>query len=75
MTLVDIDLGGESGLKLAKRLADQADGAPAPIILISMHSEEDYADLIAASPAIGFLPKTALSGAAIRGTLDGVGEP
>ena len=75
VTLVDIDLGGESGLKLAKRLADQADGAPAPIILISMHSEEDYADLIAASPAIGFLPKTALSGAAIRGTLDGVGEP
>jgi DNA-binding NarL/FixJ family response regulator len=75
VTLVDIDLGGESGLKLAQRLAEQADGAPAPIILISMHSEEDYADLIAASPAIGFLPKTALSGAAIRGTLDGVGEP
>ncbi|HET6987582.1 MAG TPA: response regulator transcription factor [Kribbella sp.] len=73
--LVDIDLGGESGLKLTRLLAEQADGAPAPIILISTHSEEDYADLIAASPAIGFLPKTALSGTAIRGTLDGVGEP
>lgn len=74
VTLVDIDLGPESGLKLTRLLADQADGAPTPMILISTHSEEDYADLIAASPAIGFLPKTALSGAAIRGTLDGVGE-
>ena len=73
--LVDIDLGGESGLKLARRLAEQAGGAPAPIILISTHSEEDYADLIAASPAIGFLPKTALSGTAIRGTLGGVSGP
>jgi len=71
VTLVDIDLGGESGLRLATRLAEQD---PAPIILISTHSGQDYADLIAASPAIGFLPKTALSGAAIRGTLDGVGE-
>ena len=68
--LVDIDLGGESGLRLAGRLAEQ-DGV-APIIMISLHSEEDYADLIAASPAIGFLPKTALSGPAIAEMLDGV---
>jgi DNA-binding NarL/FixJ family response regulator len=73
--LVDIDLGGESGLKLARRLTEQAGATPAPIILISTHSEEDYADLIAASPAIGFLPKTSLSGTAIRGTLDGVSGP
>ena len=70
--LVDIDLGAESGLRLAGRLAEQAGGAPAPIILISLHSEDDYADLIAASPAIGFVPKTTLSGSAIRETLDGV---
>ncbi|WP_238164626.1 hypothetical protein [Kribbella pittospori] len=55
MTLVDSNLGDESGLRLAKRLAEQADGSPAPLILISAHSEDDYADLIAASPAIGFL--------------------
>ncbi|NEA30562.1 response regulator transcription factor [Streptomyces sp. SID13031] len=73
--LVDIDLGGESGLRLAGRLAEQAGGAVAPIILISLHSEEDYADLIAASPAIGFLSKTALSGTAITETLDGVSGP
>jgi DNA-binding NarL/FixJ family response regulator len=69
VTLVDIDLGGESGLQLAALLAEQAEGSPAPLIMISTHSAEDYADLVAASPAIGFLPKTALSGAAIRETL------
>jgi len=33
--------------------------------LISTHAEQDYADLIAASPAVGFLPKAALSATAI----------
>jgi DNA-binding NarL/FixJ family response regulator len=69
VTLLDIDLGGESGLELAQRLADQED--PAPVILISTHAEQDYAELIAASPAIGFLPKTALSADAIRDLLAG----
>jgi DNA-binding NarL/FixJ family response regulator len=72
VTLLDIDLGGESGLELARRLQDQ-DG-PAPVILISTHAEQDYAELIAASPAIGFLPKTALSAAAIAGLLAGRGD-
>jgi CheY-like chemotaxis protein len=69
VTLLDIDLGSESGLELARRLHDQ-DG-PAPVILISTHAEQDYAELIAASPAVGFLPKTALSGDAIRKLLAG----
>lgn len=75
VTLVDIDLGAESGLRLAARLAEQANGSPGPLIMISAHSEEDYADLIAASPAIGFLSKTALSGAAVRETLGEAGGP
>jgi hypothetical protein len=29
--------------------------------LTSTHDEQDFADLIAASPALGFLPKLALS--------------
>jgi hypothetical protein len=37
--------------------------------MISTHAEQDYADLIAASPAIGFLPKSALSADAIRDLL------
>jgi DNA-binding NarL/FixJ family response regulator len=62
LALVDIDLGGESGLELVGRL-------PIPAILISTHDEQDYRDLIAASPAIGFLPKTLLSAAAIHDLL------
>jgi hypothetical protein len=44
------------------------------VILISTHAEQDYAELIAASPAIGFLSKTALSADAIRDQLAGHGE-
>ena len=69
VVLVDIDLGGESGFEVARRLNRQTAGRPAPVILISTHAEEDYADLIAASPAIGFLPKTSLSAGAIRDLL------
>jgi DNA-binding NarL/FixJ family response regulator len=74
VTLLDIDLGGESGLELARRLHGQAGRSPAPVILISTHAEQDYAELIAASPAIGFLPKTALSADAIRDLLAGQAE-
>jgi CheY-like chemotaxis protein len=71
VTLLDIDLGGESGLELARRLHGQSGPASAPVILTSTHAEQDYAELIAASPAIGFLPKTALSADAIHGLLSG----
>jgi CheY-like chemotaxis protein len=66
VALVDIDLAGESGFELARRLR-QPGGPVAAVILISTHSEEDFADLIAASPAVGFLSKAALSAEAIRG--------
>jgi DNA-binding NarL/FixJ family response regulator len=70
--LVDIDLGRESGFDVARRL--HGDGPMTPrVILISTHAEQDYADLIAASPAIGFLAKTDLSASAIRGLLNGDG--
>jgi CheY-like chemotaxis protein len=66
VVLVDIFLGDESGLKLAQRLAENGQGNPATVILISTHAEADLADLIAASPAAGFLPKTEISAKAIR---------
>ncbi len=69
--LVDIDLGPESGLELARRLAHRRDGAGARTILISTHDWADYAKLIEASPAIGFLPKSHLSATAIRRLLAG----
>jgi CheY-like chemotaxis protein len=71
VTLLDIDLGGESGFELARRLDEQANAAPRPMILISTHAEADYADLIEASPVLGFLSKSALSGSAIRDLLRG----
>ena len=69
VTLVDIDLGGQSGFDVVRRLHREAGLAPAMMILTSTHAEQDYSDLIAASPAAGFLPKTRLSAVAIRGLL------
>jgi DNA-binding NarL/FixJ family response regulator len=65
VTLVDVDLGAESGFDLVVQLYEATTPAPS-VILISTHSEQDFADMIAASPAIGFLPKFALSPDAIR---------
>ena len=63
VTLLDIDLGEESGFEVARRL--QAHDSPLPIILISTHAEQDYLDLIAESSALGFLAKADLSAAGI----------
>jgi DNA-binding NarL/FixJ family response regulator len=65
VALVDIDLGAESGLALARRI-DGTVGHGTYVILISTHDESEYADLIEGSPAIGFLAKTELSAEAIR---------
>jgi DNA-binding NarL/FixJ family response regulator len=69
VTLVDIDLGDEDGLEVARRLSDDA-AVQSKVILISTHSEEDLAHLIAMSPALGFVPKTRLSAQAIRDLLE-----
>jgi DNA-binding NarL/FixJ family response regulator len=71
VVLVDIMLAGESGFDLARRLLERDGGGGTPVILISTHSESDFADLIAESPATGFLPKSELSADAIREILDG----
>ena len=64
VVLVDIDLGGESGFELTEQL-HRLGAPPAPVILISTYAEQDYAEEIAASPAVGFLPKECLSAVAI----------
>jgi DNA-binding NarL/FixJ family response regulator len=61
VVLVDLELGAESGLEVAERLDRRPGSLPTAIILISTHAEEDYHDLIAASPAIGFVSKADLS--------------
>jgi DNA-binding NarL/FixJ family response regulator len=64
VAVVDINLGDESGFDLAEQLAGGA--ASPPVILTSTHSEQEFADLIAVSPAIGFVPKGQLSPDAMR---------
>lgn len=65
VTLVDVDLGAESGFDVVRALHDV--GAPASaMILISTHAESDLTDLIAVSPVSGFLPKFAFSTQAVR---------
>ena len=73
VALIDIDLGDESGLELARQLHEQpGQGAVPHLILISTHDEAEYADLIEASSAIGFLAKIDLSAARIRQMLAAV---
>lgn len=59
--LVDIDLGDDSGLDLARELAQSARDVSSKLILISGYPEEDFADLVAESPAVGFVAKSDLS--------------
>jgi CheY-like chemotaxis protein len=93
VVLVDIGLGEESGFELARLLAaeDQdgqrvqggqgvhrGQGVRADVILISAQAERDYADLIAESPAAGFLHKPELSAQRISQLLNRqlrVGQP
>jgi CheY-like chemotaxis protein len=63
--LVDIGLGDESGFDLARLLARDDEFRDAGVILISARAETDYAELIAESPAAGFLAKQELSALAI----------
>jgi len=65
LALVDIFLGEESGFDLARRLTELPGLDQLAVILISTYAEGDFADLIAASPAIGFLSKSELSESAI----------
>jgi CheY-like chemotaxis protein len=90
VVLVDIGLGEESGFELARLLAaDGQDGqrgqgvqggqrVHADVILISAQAERDYTDLIAESPAAGFLHKPELSAQRISQILNRqlrVGQP
>jgi CheY-like chemotaxis protein len=64
VVLLDITLGPESGLELARRVAEVDRDVTA--ILISTHAEADYADLIAETEAVGFVPKSEISADVIR---------
>jgi CheY-like chemotaxis protein len=69
VALVDIDLGEESGFDVARRLAGLNGPELSPVVLISAYPEADFAELIAASPAVGFLAKADVSATKIREVL------
>ena len=66
VVLVDVSLGQESGFDLVRRLVERFSHLTGRIIMISTRDEEDYAELMADTPATGFLGKSALSVEAIR---------
>jgi DNA-binding NarL/FixJ family response regulator len=67
--LVDINLGSESGFELTRRLVESSPELHGHVVLISTRDEDDYADLIADSPAVGFIPKGFLSARTISSLL------
>ena len=82
VALVDIDLGGESGFEVSRLLRGEHREEPlaagnghrpcdlvGAVILVSTHSEDEFAELIEASPATGFIAKAELGGAAIEAML------
>jgi DNA-binding NarL/FixJ family response regulator len=68
IVLVDIMLASESGFDLAQQLVEELESS-VKVVLISTHSAEDFADLVEASPAIGFVPKSRLSASAVNDIL------
>jgi two-component system, NarL family, nitrate/nitrite response regulator NarL len=70
VTLLDIDLNGDSGFAVARTLKAKGD-AGGQLIMISTHAEDEFAELIEASPATGFVAKSELSAEAIRALLRG----
>jgi DNA-binding NarL/FixJ family response regulator len=65
VVLVDIGLGIESGVDVARRLVALANGGP-PIVLISAESYSELTELVDVSGAHGFVSKTDLSGDTVR---------
>jgi two-component system, NarL family, nitrate/nitrite response regulator NarL len=63
VALVDISLGTESGFDVARAISPYVGS----VILISTdhYEDDDYAELFAGSPAVGFLSKATLSADAI----------
>jgi len=66
VTIIDIDLGHESGFEVAWQLAATgSDGSAPRTIFMSVRADSEFSELVAVTPALGFIPKTRLSADAI----------
>jgi two-component system, NarL family, nitrate/nitrite response regulator NarL len=63
VALVDVELGDEDGIELARQLTNS--GSPAIVILISVRDRNELTELMAGSGAAGFLRKDALDAQAV----------
>jgi DNA-binding NarL/FixJ family response regulator len=63
VTLVDVELGNEDGIELARRLT--SGGSSTIVILISLRDRNELAELMAGSGAVGFLRKDTLDAQAV----------
>jgi DNA-binding NarL/FixJ family response regulator len=63
VTLVDVELGDEDGIEVARRLT--SGDLSAMVILISLRDRNELTELMAGSGAIGFLRKDALDAQAV----------
>jgi DNA-binding NarL/FixJ family response regulator len=58
VVLVDVELGDEDGIDLARRMTSA--GSAASVILISVRDRSEFAELIGGCGAVGFVRKDAL---------------
>jgi DNA-binding NarL/FixJ family response regulator len=68
VVLLDVQLPGIDGFTVAERLANQAGSVPA-VVLISSRAVNSYRRRLSASPAVGFIAKSDLSGASLSALL------
>jgi DNA-binding NarL/FixJ family response regulator len=64
IVLLDIQLPDLDGVQASRQIATQ--NGRTQIVLVSSRDISDYGDTLAESPALGFIPKSELSGEALR---------
>lgn len=61
VTLLDVNLGDESGFDVADRLSQDPTLDNPAMIMLSTYAPETFGDLIETGPALGFLSKATLT--------------
>ena len=70
VVLLDVQLPDVDGFRVAQALTGEP---PRPmVVLVSSRSGSDYGSRLRTSPALGFIPKSDLSGEGLQRVLDGL---